>query len=87
VTMGISILLMIVHETFSHPWMLILKFYTNWDFSHTFNLNEYSIRGFCLFVSHPFWWWVGNVHLSTYDCLAICVWWIFFQVFDPQFFK
>ncbi len=20
---------------------------------------------------HPFWWWVGNIHLLTFDCLVI----------------
>jgi hypothetical protein len=22
-------------------------------------------------VLHPFWWWVGNIHLWTFDCLVI----------------
>lgn len=86
VMMGIFILLIIVHETFSCPWMLILKLYTNLDLNQKFNLSEYSIWGFCLFVFHPFWWWAGSVHLSTHDCLAMCVWWIVFSSFWPPNF-
>jgi hypothetical protein len=39
VMVGIFIFLVIIHETFSRPWMLILKLYTNIDLSHTFNLR------------------------------------------------
>jgi hypothetical protein len=79
-----------------HFKLLICKPYPRLDFCHWYKCKCFHPRLRSLFTSFNLFMGLGNIHLCTFDCLAIgwkciiiglpCVLWLLFKVFEsPNF--